>query len=291
MKASALLGQSQKLLSEAGIETARLDALVLIEDVMEIDRARILAEPDRDVSIAQEAKLKKLLKRRASHEPLAYIRGHSEFYGRDFVINHQVLVPRPESEAIIDLLKDILGKTSPKQTEGIDSIKKAIHAKNTIKIADIGTGSGVLGITASQELIGHENLLVELIDIDQNALEVAKTNVDILATSVNTVLSDLLEDTGTEYDIILANLPYVPDEKPINMSAEQEPRVALFGGQDGLDIYRRLVKQLAVDTNRPLLLIFEAFPEQHEELTLMVREIGYKPLKSIDFAIAYGLLS
>src|SRR5579871_2419774 len=128
-------------MSTAGISTARLDALVLLEDITGHDRAQLLAEPEAKLTAAQQHKLTKVLNQRAGHEPLAYIRGFSEFYGRTFVITPAVLEPRPESETMIDLLLDLVKSHNTDKT----------WPKN-LRVADVGTGSGALGITAQLEL-------------------------------------------------------------------------------------------------------------------------------------------
>ena len=152
------LGGATRQLEAAGIETARLDALVLLEDCLGIDRARILAEPALELSATQTTKLTKLLKRRARHEPLAYIRGHSEFYGREFVITPAVLTPRPESEAIIDMLGELSSSGDLSRTV----TKNGTRPNNAIKIADVGAGSGALGISAKLEFPESQNVVVDL---------------------------------------------------------------------------------------------------------------------------------
>lgn len=283
MKVSDWLKKSTQKLDTAGIETARLDCLVLLEDVLGIDRAQILAEPSRQVSEEQQAKLNKLLNRRASHEPLAYIRRHAEFYGRRFVVNSDVLVPRPETEAMIDLLKSLFTKIDSSDSESLNIAKKSIQAKKTVNIADVGTGCGAIGITASEELKSRSNIHVELIDISQNALEVAKTNVIEYTTPIATLHSDLIASTTSDYDILLCNLPYVPNDYVVNTSAEFEPKIALYAGPDGLDLYRKLFTQLSERPDVPLLLLTEALPTQHEALAELAGQNSYKLVKTDDF--------
>ncbi len=130
------------------------------------------------------------------------------FYGRKFVINPNVLTPRPESEAIIEILKSL-----------------PLEPKNP-KIADIGTGSGALGITAAIEL---NNACVDLLEIDPFAIKVAKFNVERLTTGIKVIEADLLEGSLKDYDVLLCNLPYVPDNHKLNKAAKHEPFIALFG--------------------------------------------------------------
>lgn len=269
MNVNEWLVESTSLLNKAGVGTARLDALVLLEDATEKDRAWLLARPETTLTSKQLNKLTNLLKLRATHKPLAYIRGRTEFYGREFVVNESVLEPRPESETMINLLKELLSKphAGHKTLSGL-------------AIADIGTGSGAIGITAMLELPGTH---IDLIDIDQNALDVAKINVDKFTISTNTVLSDLLDKTTVDYDILLCNLPYVPDDFKINLAASHEPRIAIFGGLDGLDLYRKLFKQLAIRTSEVLYILCESMPPQHEALQSIAKQNSYKLLIENDF--------
>ncbi|HVW23674.1 MAG TPA: HemK/PrmC family methyltransferase [Candidatus Saccharimonadales bacterium] len=266
MKVNAWLKAAERKLVQADIGTARLDVLVLLEDVTGLDRARLLAEPDHEISAVQAAKLEKLLSRRAQHEPLAYVRGRTEFYGRNFVITPAVLEPRPESETMIDLLKKL--SKLPAQPS----------------IADVGAGSGALGITAKLEL---PKAVVELLEIDEKAVKVAKTNVDILTTGLPVIKSDLLSGSKTNFDVLLCNLPYVPDDFHINTSAMQEPKRAIFGGPDGLDIYRKLFKQAQKRPLQPLYILTEALPPQHAILAKIAAAHGYQLQQTDDFIQVY----
>lgn len=256
------LAQATQYLLGADIATARLDALVLLEDVTERDRAWLLAHPEFEMSSAQEAQLQKLLARRAEHVPLAFVRGRTEFYGREFVVNEAVLEPRPESETIIDLFKKLGDLPALPQ------------------VADVGAGSGALGITAALE---RPEASVDLIEIDDKALEVAKTNVDKFTLPLRAIKSDLLAQTPQEYDVLLCNLPYVPTEFHINRAALHEPKIAIFGGPDGLDIYRQLFEQLQMVAKKPLYILTEALPSAHEALQAVATENDYTCQETDDF--------
>lgn len=264
MKFKAWLQSAEALLREAGVGTARLDSLVLAEHVLNVDRAKLLAEPDFKIVAAKIRRLTNLLKRRVRHEPLAYILGQVEFYSRTFVVNEHVLVPRPESETMIDELKNLANL-------GTHPI-----------IADIGTGSGALGITAKLEL---PEATVELIDIDAKALKVAQSNVDIFTPGVNVLRSDLLASTKQDYDVLLCNLPYVPDDFHINTAATHEPSLAIYGGADGLDCYRKLLNQISTGKHQPLYLLFESLPTQHTSLVSLAGLAGYESVTKHDFIL------
>jgi release factor glutamine methyltransferase len=255
------LAHATKQLEKAGIGSARLDALILLEDSIKKDRSWILANPDYVISNTKLKGLSSRLKKRSTHLPLAFVRGHTEFYGRKFLVNRYTLEPRPESETMIELL-----------------LKLPISTK--VKIADVGSGSGALGITASLEF---NNPNVDLYDIDAGALAVTRHNLALHELHLRTRKSDLLRRHIRTYDVVLANLPYVPDHYKINQAAAMEPRIAIFGGSDGLDIYRRFFAQLHRFNWKPKYVLCEALPPQHKDLQEIAAHFGFNFYKSEDF--------
>jgi release factor glutamine methyltransferase len=254
VRIDSFLSSSTQTLTVAGIASARLDVLILLEDTLQVDRARILAHPERELSTEDLHKLQTALAERATHTPLAYIRGHAPFYGRDFMVNHDVLVPRPESEAMITILQQLEVQSAQ------------------ARIADVGTGSGCLGITAALEL---PDSAVWLLDIDAAALTVARTNTERLSAAVTLAQQDLLAHSDGQFDIILANLPYVPDNYAINAAAGFEPKLALFAGADGLDLYRRFWEQLKAMQTKPAHILTESLLEQHPAVHTLAEDAGY----------------
>lgn len=261
MRLKNLLSRGQKKLDEAGIPSARLDCLILLEDMLHKDRSWILAHPEYEITASQIRKLDRKLDRRIKHVPLAYIRGHTEFYGRKFKVNRHVLEPRPESETMIELLLNLKLPNKP-------------------AIADIGTGNGALGITAALEIPGSR---VDLYEISSGALAVAKHNVHMHELHLHARKMNLLSRPLRPYDALLCNLPYVPDSWEINQAALAEPKIAIFGGKDGLDLYRKLFKQLQRFTWKPSYVITESLPPQHEALAAIAVEYGFTIHSSSDF--------
>lgn len=262
MKNETWLKSAIKNLETAGIVTARLDAMVLLEDITKKDRGWLLAHTEFVLTKLQVENLNKLVERRAKHEPLAYIRGKTEFFGREFIITKDVLEPRPESETMIELLEKLSLPKSP-------------------RIADVGAGSGALGITAALE---QKNAKVDLLEIDPNAIKIAKLNVAKYKLEVAVLYSDLLEQSNPPYHALLCNLPYVPDNFQINPAAQAEPRLAIFGGHDGLDTYRQLFEQLTKSSSwRPKYILTESMPPQHETLAKIAKSTGYHLLLANDF--------
>jgi len=270
------LRKTEQQLNAAGIGTSRLDALVLLEDAVGRDRAYLLAHPEMEIPESTINVLKKQLERRVRHEPLAYVRGKTEFYGREFKVSPAVLEPRPESETMIELLKSCMNEDSSLRWND-----------RMLRIADVGAGSGALGITAYLEL---KNATVDLIEVDNDALKIAKMNVVLHTTDQNVIKSDLLAQAPREYDILLCNLPYVPDSHTINASAMHEPKIAIFGGPDGLDLYRKLFDQIKNLAKRPLLILTESLPPQHAALKRIAEAADYKLSRSEDFIQAFKLL-
>lgn len=261
MKLGKYLKSAETELKAAGIGSARLDVLIMLEDSLHKDRAWILAHPEEEVSDAVIRRLDRKVERRKSHVPLAYIRGHTEFYGRRFRVNRHVLEPRPESETMIELLKQQRLPTRP-------------------AIADVGTGNGAIGITAAIELPGS---IVDLYDISAGALAVAKHNTHLHELRLHVRKMNLLSRPLRPYDAILANLPYVPDRWQINEAAMAEPKIAIFGGKDGLDVYRKFFHQLQRFTWKPKFVLTESLPPQHEGLAAIAAANGFKLKQSDDF--------
>lgn len=268
MNVKEYLATTTKKLSDAGIGTARLDALVLLEDVSGRDRAWLLAHPEHKLSPSEIAKLEKLLSQRAEHYPLAYVRNKTEFYGREFVITPAVLEPRPESETMIDCLKRLSGL--PKG----------------VRIADVGAGSGAIGITAQLELPDTQ---VELLEIDAEAIKVAQINVDKYTIRIPVTRSDLLTMTGQDNNVLLCNLPYVPEGYQLNPPAMREPAIAIFGGPDGLDVYRALFIQVKKLKNKPLFILTESLPPQHSDLAHIASLADYRLSVTDDFIQVFEL--
>ncbi len=264
-------------LDDAGIGTARLDALVLLEDATEHDRAWLLSHPKYELQGSVLEKLNTKIVQRVQHVPLAYIRGHTEFYGRQFAVNPHTLVPRPETETIIELLL------------GLNADGRLPHAPH---IVDVGTGSGCIAITTALEL-SHAH--VTAIDIDEQALQTAQQNAKALGANVTFLHGNLLEpltaagSSTARPDVILANLPYVPDNFQINTAATHEPRHALFGGTDGLDLYREMFEQLNSLATKPSHVLTESLPPQHEVLASIARTAGYELQQTNDFIQVFKL--
>jgi release factor glutamine methyltransferase len=267
MTIQEFLKHATNILNEAGIASARLDTLILLEDELGRSRAQLLAHSEDEISPETEVVLNNIITQRAKHTPLAYIRRKVEFYGREFVVNEHVLIPRPETETMIDELKTTLRKNAP---------------RTQFAIIDVGTGSGAIAITAKLEFTGATVIAV---DIDPEALKIARANAKKHATNIAFVQGDLLTPIKPLHNptILLANLPYVPERYSINRAAEHEPRHAIFGGKDGLNLYRRFWEQIARMPRRPFLVLTESLPMQHNDMLNLAQQASFELRSSQDF--------
>lgn len=203
-----------------------LDAPVLLAFVLGVDRAALITHPERTLTPDQSARFRALVARRAAGTPVPYLTGTRAFYGLDFAVTPDVLIPRPETEHLIDAALAWAG------------------GRRGLRVADVGTGSGAIAVTLATHL---PDARVWAVDISPAAIAVASRNVDRydLGERVRCVRGDLLEPliaADCRIDLIAANLPYVASDDLASLAvAQHEPRLALAGGADGLDVIRRLL--------------------------------------------------
>lgn len=241
------LEQGVQLLRAAGSESARLDAELLLAHAVGADRAAILAHPAAPLGAGQQEAYQRALERRAAGEPVAYIRGLKEFYGLAFGVDGRALIPRPETERLVELALDwIVGRL----TEGPRPLGSA-----PVRVLDVGTGSGAVAVTLAVVLRRRgfaEAVRFVASDRSTDALSLALENAvahgvsDLVEVRAADLLGDGLLEAG-RFDLLVANLPYIPSaalpELPV--AASFEPREALDGGPDGLAVVRQLLSGLA----------------------------------------------
>ena len=255
------LQKAMAVLNENDIEDARLDAEILLAHVLQVNRIFIYTNFDFELNDEQSAEYEKLIKRRAAHEPTAYIIGHREFMQLDFVVNCSVLIPRPDTEILVEA-----------------AVNRLKPMKGNLHIADIGTGSGAICISILNLL---ENVFADAVDISVNAVETAKINAKHLNVfnRINFFVGDLLEPIkSNKYNAIVSNPPYIPNDVIDTLDkdvAEYEPRQALDGGRDGLNFYRRLVKEAPALIVGGGFLVFEIGINQAADITKLIENSGY----------------
>lgn len=242
-------------LTSVGIDSARLDSLILLEHIQGVPRESLLARPEFELSNDDVVKLNVLLGRRQKFEPIAYLTGTRQFYGLDFDVDSSVLVPRPETEKLVEyIIKSLKQKT---------------------RVLDMGTGSGVIAISLKKN---RDDLEVSASEISDSALKVARLNASKHNVFIGFIKSDLFEQIRAQkqYDCIAANLPYVSLDKLSEQSElKHEPAIALFSDEgDGLNIYRKFFRQVAEylvpETG---FVVIEHDPAQFDSLVKIAKEI------------------
>lgn len=187
-------------------------------------------------------------------KPIQYVLGNVNFYGIRYYINENVLIPRFETEELVE--------------ETIKYINKLFT--EPVEIIDLGCGSGVIGLTLEQKVSPKS---VDLIDISEKALEVAKKNCENLNSKANIIQSDMFEKINKKYDVIISNPPYIRNNEEIEtIVKDNEPHLALYGGEDGLDSYRKIIKNINNYTKDKCLICFEIGNKQADELTKIINE-------------------
>jgi release factor glutamine methyltransferase len=269
MTIHAWITEAMSELIGAGIGTAKLDAELILSHTLRKGRTYLHMYRDEEIPPRLEEIANSRLALRLDRVPLAYITGHKEFYGRRFIVNPSVLIPRPESETIIEILKELLPNT------------KALPG-HTKRLVDIGTGSGCLGITAKLEF---PELDVTLTDISRHALTVAEKNAEALHAHVATLRSDLLTSYVLQPDIIIANLPYVDESWERSPETNHEPALALFARSGGLSLINKLLVQASDALPTDGLLLLEADPEQHDAIQTRARSLKLRPILVRDYCV------
>ncbi|MEQ2529548.1 peptide chain release factor N(5)-glutamine methyltransferase [Robertmurraya yapensis] len=226
-----------------------------------MNRAMLLANFREELSADVWAEFERAVLLHGEGEPIQYMMGYEEFYGRRFTVNKEVLIPRPETEELV--------------YGALERIKRLFGADEGLRFLDIGTGSGAIAVTMKLE---RPSLKVVATDIARESLEVAEMNARALGAEVQFVEGDLLApflSTGEKFDVVLSNPPYIPVGDIETMSVvvtEHEPHRALFAGEDGLDIYRRLMEQLPRVLGERALIGFEVGAGQSEAVSTLLAE-------------------
>lgn len=229
MNVRATLAQGREALRRSATETPDLDAEVLLRHTLRLDRAALYTHPERALSATESTAFQRLVTRRANGEPVAYLVGFREFMGLDFVVDPRVLIPRPDTETLVERALSLLPGC------GDDKV-----------VVDVGTGSGAIAISIA---VARPAARVYATDTSSGALQIATENARRLIPppgAVTFMHGSLLEPLPERVDLICANLPYIPHAQIANLPPtvrDYEPWSALDGGPDGLDLYRALLAQ------------------------------------------------
>jgi len=259
----------------AGIDTARLDAEVLLAYALETERLRLYVDYEKPVLADERDRYRALVQRRAGERvPVSQLLGEREFWSLRFRVNSDVLTPRPETETLVEA---VLGKVGA----------AAKDSERTIRILDLGTGSGAIALSLASELPHAE---ITATDLSQPALQIATENADHLHTRerIRFLAGDLFEPVASErFDVIVSNPPYVARRDAASLPPElsHEPEMALFAGEDGLDVIRRLIVEAGDHLSPGGWLLFELSPEQIDVAMQELSKAGFvEPERHFDLA-------
>ena len=259
-------------------ETPALDAGLLLAEALNTDRTRLLMAANNSLSENSYTKFQNLLKRRLNGECIAYITGHKEFYGLDFTVNPYVLVPRPETETLVEAA-----------LEAIETMTKKFPQEE-LKVLDLCTGSGAVAIALKHEKPGL-NMWAQ--DISAEALAIARLNCKKILNSaacqsscdesgqVHFMEGDLFSQIENVFHLIITNPPYIPSNQISSLAPEvqSEPQLALDGGDDGLCIIRRIIKDSVNHLLSGGVLLMEADPVQMDAIEKMLVNAGFYNIK------------
>ena len=274
MTLGTLLKQGREILQNAGIAEWDLDAWYLLEYVTGVSRSQYFLDPEREVPQEQKAAYRQMIEKRSTHIPLQHLTGEQEFYGYPFYVNEHVLIPRQDTEVLVE-----------------EALKRK---KEGMKVLDLCTGSGCILLSILKNLKQGTGVGI---DISEQALEVARRNAKRLGLEAATtfVLSDLFEKAQGPYDMIVSNPPYIETEEIAQLMPEvrdHEPRLALDGMSDGLYYYRSIVSQCRDYLKEDGALLFEIGAGQGAAVSELLKEAGFvsvqviKDLAGLDRVVA-----
>lgn len=255
MTVKQLVEQTSHDFEAAGISSSRLDAEIVISFGLGHDRGWLIAHSDGSLTDKEIAKIKRLTDQRLKRVPVAFITRRKEFYGLNFYVDQRVLIPRPETEAIVE--------------------QAVHHAPKNSKLLDLGTGCGAIAVAVAHH---RPDLKITATDVSKDAIVVAKKNAKILNTkNIQFKTSNLFEHVKDRFETVVTNLPYVSSDYKSRLTAEakQEPPVALYGGNDdGLTLYRKFFAQLPKHLVKPGYLFLESDPWQQPMIKQLADAAG-----------------
>jgi release factor glutamine methyltransferase len=255
-----VLNWTQGRFGARGLATPRLDAEVLLAHVVKRDRVGLYTHFDQPLQPDELASYRELIKRRLAGEPVAYLVGKKEFRMLELAVDARVLVPRPDTEATVELALEMLAGDAP-------------------RIVDVGTGSGAIALALKKT---RPEATVLAVDRSPDAAEVARQNAAALSLDVQVVVGDLLAPVEGTFDLIVSNPPYIPTKEIAGLAPEvqREPRLALDGGADGLDVVRRLIAEARPRLNAGGALVMELGDGQAPLVMDLLRAAGYQGVLS-----------
>lgn len=256
-----------QLLKEAGNSESEIDSFYLLEYATGITRSMYYLDQNCSVDDEKCKLYMNYIERACGGEPVDYIIGTRSFYGLDFKVNKHVLIPRQDTEHLVEM--------------ALTELKKA----ESVSYLDLCTGSGCIAVTIAHELFKHGVIYkATASDISEDALLVATENAKRNNVDVTFIHSDMFENITGQFDLIVSNPPYIPDGEISNLEkkvTEHEPHIALFGGKDGLDFYKIIVKECKSHLTKNGMLMLEIGYDQGESVPALLSKEGYKNIKVI----------
>ena len=263
MSIDELLKKAILLLNQNKIEDSNLKAKILLMHVLNVSKEYLLINKNKIIDEQKINEYKKFIKRLCEYEPIQYITNHQEFYGLDFYVDNNVLIPQPDTETLVEEVLKILLKD-----------KKLNNEK--IKILDLCTGSGAIGITLAKKIKNSE---VILSDISDEALKIAGKNANLNEVNLKIIKSNLFNNIQTQkFDIIVSNPPYIETNviKSLSEEVKKEPKIALDGGVDGLEFYKKISKDAKDYLNECGYLALEIGYNQKKAVMEILLKDNYK---------------
>ncbi len=266
--------KASSFLSDKNIESARLDAEVLLCQAVKIDREGLYREPEKMMNEEELERFKQFLERRAKSEPVAYIRQKKEFYSLEFKVNESVMIPRPETELLVEKALEFIHKN---------------RGRKDLKLIDLGTGSGVIPVS-----ILHNTDAVSFIyasDLSKEALDLTNENIELhnLTGRIIVLNTDLFDKIDEKFDLIISNPPYISTSEIEKLADDvklYEPRLALEGGQKGTEIIERIIEVSFDHLEKHGEIIIEIGIEQEDDIRQMN---AVKRYAQIDFYKDYSI--
>ncbi len=261
-----ILDWTKQYFKDKGVESPRLDAEVLLSHIVKCDRIHLYVNFDRPLMADELAAYRRAVKMRAQRIPVAYILGEKEFMGHTFRVTQDVLIPRPDTEILVEeAIRLLADKPSP-------------------RIVDIGTGSGAIILSVLLDVEGATGVAV---DLSEKALAVAQSNGERLGISERVAFRHgnlYAPIAGEKYDMIVSNPPYIPvcDMEMLSPEVHKEPEMALVGGTDGLDFYRRLIDGAPTFLNEGGMVLFEVGIHQAHQVARLGRERGFSETRILN---------
>ncbi len=256
------LAKAKTALDAVGVASGRLDSLLLLEHATGQSREQLLAHPEITLDTVSLTTLDQLLAQRAARIPMAHLLGRRQFYGLELEITPDVLTPRAETEPMVE---------------------RAIRlAPKAARLLDLGTGSGAVAIAVAH---ARPDLAIVASDVSAAAIQVAGRNAKHHKVNIELIQSDLFAEVSSHFDVITANLPYLRNDAELMPEVTREPAVALFGGADGLALYRRFFAAATDHLAAGGLAILEADPWQHPPLIELAKAHGFEPIEPDYFIV------